>query len=270
MFGVFRTDARPGRSTALVLSMAFFVLLIAAYLYGSRQRHLENPKDKVMPTPAQLFEGVKKVAIDKNDDGQRILWGDTVATMKRLGIALAILLLAPLLGVNMGAFPYVETLFYRFLVSFWDKVIAMAVIPIIFVVFGFEETAKVALVVIGVFPNIALDSYLRAKEVPLELIQKAKTLGFSEFEICYRAILPQIWPKVIDTFRLNLKSAMTLIIAGEYIAAEAGLGYRTFVVKRYMAMDIIIPYVLWIIIIMFVMDWVLTWWVSRYKWVNQQ
>ena len=50
---------------------------------------------------------------------------------------------------------------------------------------------------------------------------------------------------MLDTIRLNLKAAMLLLIAGESLAATVGLGYRIFVVRRYVAMDIIIPYVLW-------------------------
>jgi hypothetical protein len=41
---------------------------------------------------------------------------------------------------------------------------------------------------------------------------------------------------------------------GEAISATAGLGYRIFLVRRYMAMDVIIPYVIWITLLAWLMD----------------
>ncbi|MBM4228422.1 MAG: ABC transporter permease, partial [Gammaproteobacteria bacterium] len=46
--------------------------------------------------------------------------------------------------------------------------------------------------------------------------------------------------------RLSLGGAWLFLIAAEAIAAESGLGYRIFLVRRYLAMDVILPYVAWI------------------------
>ena len=35
-------------------------------------------------------------------------------------------------------------------------------------------------------------------------------------------------------------------IAAEAISADSGLGYRIFLVRRYLSMDVIFPYVAWI------------------------
>jgi NitT/TauT family transport system permease protein len=70
-----------------------------------------------------------------------------------------------------------------------------------------------------------------------------------------RVILPQMWPRLIDAVRLSLCSAWLFLIAAEAIASTEGLGYRIFLVRRYLAMDVIIPYVLWITTLAFAMDW---------------
>jgi NitT/TauT family transport system permease protein len=44
------------------------------------------------------------------------------------------------------------------------------------------------------------------------------------------------------------------LIAAEAIASDSGLGYRIFLVRRYLAMDVIIPYVIWITCLAFLMD----------------
>jgi NitT/TauT family transport system permease protein len=47
------------------------------------------------------------------------------------------------------------------------------------------------------------------------------------------------------------------LIAAEAIASTEGLGYRIFLVRRYLAMDVILPYVAWITLLAFAMDWLL-------------
>jgi NitT/TauT family transport system permease protein len=235
----FKTDAQPSATARFILSTLFFVVMICGYFAGSYYRHLENPQDNIMPSASQLLDGARRVAFERDRNGELRLWVDTAASTRRFGVALAITFLAIPLGVGMGLFPYVEALFYRFLV-FFDKIPALSVLPILFIVFGLGELSKVVLIILGVFPTVALDAYLRAQAVPREQIHKAHTLGASEHEIAYRIVLPQIFPQMLDTIRLNLKAAMLLLIAGESLAAAVGLGYRIFVVRRYVAMDIII------------------------------
>jgi NitT/TauT family transport system permease protein len=110
---------------------------------------------------------------------------------------------------------------------------------------------------------------LRAKDVPREQVTKALTLGAQQFEIAYRIILPQIFPAVLNTIRLNFKSMILFLIAGEAIAATVGLGYRIFLVRRYIAMDIIIPYVIWMSLLAFLADLLVRLWIKkRYQWVE--
>ncbi len=265
----FRTDAQPSATARFALSLLLFVLLIAGYLAGSYSRHLDNPHDNVMPTVSQMLDGVKRSAFERDRNGDLRLWLDTFASACRFGMALGVIFLAIPLGVGMGMFPYVEALFYRFLV-FFDKLPALSVLPILFIIFGLDELSKIALIIIGVFPTVALDAHLRAKIIPQEQLHKAHTLGASEHEIAYRIVLPQIFPKMLDTIRLNLKAAMLLLIAGESLAATVGLGYRIFVVRRYMAMDIIIPYVLWMTVLLFLTDWFVQWVIrKRYAWLDK-
>ena len=58
--------------------------------------------------------------------------------------------------------------------------------------------------------------------------------------------LPQLMPRLIEALRLSLGPAWVFLIAAEAVAADVGLGYRIFLVRRYFAMDIILPYVAWI------------------------
>lgn len=57
--------------------------------------------------------------------------------------------------------------------------------------------------------------------------------------------------------RLTLGKAWLFLIAAEAVAATDGLGYRIFLVRRYLSMDVILPFVLWITLLGFTMDWLL-------------
>jgi NitT/TauT family transport system permease protein len=61
-------------------------------------------------------------------------------------------------------------------------------------------------------------------------------------------------PRLIEAVRLSLGPAFLFLISAEAIAAESGLGYRIFLVRRYLAMDTILPYVAWITLLAYAMD----------------
>ena len=67
-------------------------------------------------------------------------------------------------------------------------------------------------------------------------------------------VLPQLLSRLLTSLRLLLGSAWLFLISAEAISATAGLGYRIFLVRRYMAMDVIIPYVIWITLLAWLMD----------------
>ena len=64
-------------------------------------------------------------------------------------------------------------------------------------------------------------------------------------------------PRLIQALRLSLGPAWVFLISAEAIASDVGLGYRIFLVRRYLAMDVILPYVLWIAILAALIDWML-------------
>jgi NitT/TauT family transport system permease protein len=182
-----------------------------------------------------------------------MLWKDTMATGRRFLISMALLFPAVILGLHMGMFHYVNSFFLRF-VLFFDKIVALSLLPILFIAFGIDELAKVMLIVVGVAPTIILDAFNLTRSVPKEQIVKGFTLGAGDFSVTYRIVLKQIWPRVLNSVRLNLKSVMLFLFAGEMIASQDGLAYRIALLRRHMGMDTIIPYVLWVALLLFLVD----------------
>src|SRR5207245_278592 len=139
-----------------------------------------------------------------------MLWKDTKATGRRFILSMALLIPAVLLGLHMAMFPHVGAFFLRFIL-FFDKIVALSLLPILFIAFGIDELSKIMLIVIGVTPTIILDTFNLSKSVPREQIVKGYTLGAGDFSITYRIIFKQIWPRVLNSIRLNLKAVMLFL-----------------------------------------------------------
>ncbi|MCG6119180.1 MAG: ABC transporter permease subunit, partial [Blastomonas sp.] len=145
----------------------------------------------------------------------------------------------------------------------------IALLPILFIALGLGETAKVALIVIGIAPVMVRDIAAHVGALPTEQIVKAQTLGASSWQIMIRVALPQAMPRLIHAVRMALGPAWVFLISAEAIASDVGLGYRIFLVRRYLSMDIIIPYVAWIALLAILMDMVLTWTSKRaFPWAH--
>jgi NitT/TauT family transport system permease protein len=127
----------------------------------------------------------------------------------------------------------------------------MALLPILLIVVGIGDAAKITLIFLGVVFFITRDIYATTKEIPQELLVKARTLGASELALVYRVVLPMVIPRLFESVRQSLGVAWWALIASEGIAATEGLGYRIFLVRRYLDMAAIIPYVLWITFLAF-------------------
>jgi NitT/TauT family transport system permease protein len=251
-------NQRPGRGSALLLSMLPFIIVVCAYFYYSHARLLENPGDKLLPAPATIAATLHQFAFEEDErTGDYLFWTDTVASLERLGIALSISAVLGLsLGLAIGVLPYLRVTIAPFVAAV-SLIPPLAVLPVLFIAVGLGELAKVTLIVIGVAPLIVRDLAMRTAELPGEQIIKAQTLGASTWQLVIRVVLPQMWPRLIDVLRLSLGSAWLFLIAAEAIASTEGLGYRIFLVRRYLAMDVILPYVAWITLLAFAMDWLL-------------
>lgn len=248
-------NIRPARLTGLMLALLPFLLAAGFYVSASLARHAENPADRLLPSASQLADGIRRVAIEEDKrTGEIILWSDTAASIERLAWGVGISTAAGLVfGMAIGMFPLVRSTFAPS-IAVLSLIPPMAVLPIIFVMFGLGEVAKIVLIVLGTAPVIIRDLHGRVQDLPREQLIKAQSLGASSWQIALRVVLPQVLPRLLDALRLSLGAAWLFLISAEAIAAEDGLGYRIFLLRRYLAMDVILPYVAWITLLAWLMD----------------
>jgi NitT/TauT family transport system permease protein len=248
-------NRHPDRSGRLLLILLPFALLLFAYFAGSTARLAENPNDKLLPSAAQMAAAVDRLAFTEDKrSGNYLFWKDSASSLKRLGLGIGIAALAGLcLGIAAGILPLFGAPLSP-LLTVLSMVPPLAILPILFITFGLGELSKVMLIVIGITPVLARDLEQRAREIPQEILIKAQTLGASTWTLILRVVLPQLLPRLLIALRLVLGSAWLFLIAAEAIASTDGLGYRIFLVRRYMAMDVILPYVVWITLLAWLMD----------------
>lgn len=248
----------PNRKGKILLGLIPFILFLGLYIFASHERLAVNENDKLMPALTTIVDAVSKMAFEPSKrTGEYLMLSDTTASLTRLGLAVFIsALISLIVGILTGIIPKVRASISPVITTI-SLIPPLAILPILFIIFGLGEVSKVMLIVLGITPFLIRDTQLRVMELPEELIIKAQTLGANTWQVIIRVVLPQILPKLIDALRLSLGSAWLFLIAAEAISSTEGLGYRIFLVRRYLSMDIILPYVVLITILAFTMDYLL-------------
>lgn len=263
-------NRRPNRTVGLVLALLPFVLIVIAYVMASNARLAANPSDRFLPSIATMANTFWELAFTPEArTGDYLLWTDTASSLMRLGIGMAIsTTLAIVLGIAIGFLPLIRSFFAPVLAAI-SLIPPLAILPILFIFLGLGETAKIALIVIGTAPVMVRSIAKTVSEIPEEQIVKAETLGASTWQMVLRIALPQAMPHVVTAARLGLVPAWIFLISAEAIQATSGLGYRIFLVRRYSAMDIILPYVAWITFIAYSLDLLLRNFAARaFRWAH--
>jgi len=251
-------NIRPSTGVARALTILPFLLLLLSYNAVSTARLAENPQDRLLPSFAAMGEAIGALAFEPDSrSGDYLLWADTTASLLRLSVGVgAGAGVALLLGLLSGLLPLARASLSPLLAAV-AMVPPLAILPILFIVVGMEEAAKIVLIAIGIGPVIARELEGRIREIPVEELIKAQTLGAGTWLTLWRVVLPQLLPRLVDAVRLSLGTAWLFLIAAEAIAATEGLGYRIFLVRRYLAMDVILPYVAWITLLAWLTDFAL-------------
>jgi NitT/TauT family transport system permease protein len=248
-------NLRPRGASRLVLGALPLIAALAVYVLAAAAWHHANPSEKILPTIGAMAGEIKVMALQVDPQTGAIpLWQDTFASLGRMGLGLAIATgVTLILGLLIGVLPLARAGVGP-LVSAIAVVPPIAVLPILFITLGLGETAKVALIVLGVTPFMVRDLAGHVAAIPEEQVVKAQTLGASTWQIALRVALPQAMPRLLESLRLSLGPAWVFLISAEAIASDVGLGYRIFLVRRYLAMDIILPYVAWIALLAVAFD----------------
>lgn len=99
--------------------------------------------------------------------------------------------------------------------------------PLVVLGAGVGESSKVIVIFIAAFLTLVVTIYQGVRGVDKTLINAARVLGASEYQIFFKIIIPASTPFILVGSRLSLSASLTTLIAAELTGASKGLGMFT-------------------------------------------
>jgi len=164
----------------------------------------------------------------------RELWG--MAASGQLVLHLAASLRRLLLGFGAGALAGVTvgivTGFFARAEAVGQPLIAatfpipkIALLPLLILWLGIGEPSKVAVIALGVFFPMAINTYAGVREADPLLVRAAVAFGAGRWSVIRKVILPSALPMIFAGLKLGAGTALLLLVAAEMIAADSGIGF---------------------------------------------
>lgn len=144
-----------------------------------------------------------------------------------------------LLGLMNGSSKIASTLLDTTL-QMIRNIPALALIPLVILWFGIDESAKLFLVAIGVFFPIYINTYHGIRSVDPQLIEMGKSYGLTRWQLYKDIILPGAMPSILVGLRFALGLVWVLLIVAETISAQAGIGYMTMNAREFLQTDVVL------------------------------
>ncbi|TWC64609.1 aliphatic sulfonate ABC transporter permease SsuC [Herbaspirillum sp. SJZ099] len=143
------------------------------------------------------------------------------------------------LGLLSGSLRWAELLLDTTL-QMVRNIPALALIPLVILWFGIDETAKLFLVSVGVFFPVYLNTFHGIRSVDKGLIEMARSYGLSGWALYRDVILPGALPSILVGLRFALGLVWVLLIVAETISAQAGIGYMTMNAREFLQTDVVL------------------------------
>ncbi|MFO1064171.1 MAG: ABC transporter permease subunit [Pirellulales bacterium] len=240
---------RPiSRRLAIILAVISLVVLGSFYELLSLRQTRINEKQMVVPSYTALAKGVVRITAAQGTEEKpkpSWLWEDFRATYWRLLLGITVgVVCSIVLGIAIGCYTFIDAALSP-MITFMAKIPPTAMLGVYMILFGTHLSAYIALVSLGIIFSMVL-SISRAvqTDVTPDQIDKAYTLGASEFEVIIEVVWRQILPRVIDAVRAQIGPAMIYLIAAEAMFGSEGFGYRIRLQSRLSNMDVVYPYLL--------------------------
>lgn len=121
---------------------------------------------------------------------------------------------------------------YRPIRIVFDPLIAMlfpipkvALMPLLLLTFGVGDASKVALVAIGTFFPVIINTYAGAANIERIYWDVAKNFGASETVMFTRIVFFGALPMIFAGLRIALAVSFIVVVAAEFVASKTGIGY---------------------------------------------
>jgi sulfonate transport system permease protein len=147
------------------------------------------------------------------------------------------------IGFLLGLVNGLWRLSYQFLDSSLQmvrNVPHLALIPLVILWFGIGESAKLFLIVLGVFFPIYLNTTHGVRSVDPRLVEMGRSYGLSPLDLILKIVLPGALPSILVGVRYALGITWLTLIVAETIASDNGIGYMTMNARDFLQTDVML------------------------------
>lgn len=228
-----RKSVSTWRATSLsrVVPWIVPILLVTVWQIAA---HVGWLSSRILPEPFAVAKAAWALAASGE------LWAHVKVSLWRATVSFAVGGgLGLLLGLLTGTFKTAETLLDTTL-QMIRNIPALALIPLVILWFGIEETSKIFLVAVGVFFPVYLNTFHGIRSVDKGLIEMAKSYGLSGWPLYRDVILPGALPSILVGVRFSLGLVWVLLIVAETISAQSGIGYMTMNAREFLQTDVVL------------------------------
>jgi NitT/TauT family transport system permease protein len=153
------------------------------------------------------------------------LLGHVAASLQRLLVGFVIGALAGVaVGVAVGFFAAAEAVGAP-LIAATFPIPKIALLPLLILWLGLGEPSKVAVIALGVFFPMAINTFTGVRGADPLLVRAAVAFGARRWSVIRNVVLPSALPMIFAGLRLGAGTALLLLVAAEMIAVESGIGF---------------------------------------------
>ena len=116
----------------------------------------------------------------------------------------------------------------------------LAIIPMVILWFGIDDTAKIFLVALGVLFPIYINTFHGIRTIDRGLVEMAKVYGLSSAALFWRVVLPGAMHSILVGLRYALGIMWLTLIVAETISASSGIGYMTMNAREFLQTDVVL------------------------------
>jgi ABC-type nitrate/sulfonate/bicarbonate transport system permease component len=99
-----------------------------------------------------------------------------------------------------------------------------AIIPPLILFLGVDDTLKIFIIMLAVFPPVFVNTYGGVRGLDETLLLTARTFGLSRFDTLRKIVLPATLPAMTAGMRIALALALIMAVIGEMISGASGVG----------------------------------------------
>jgi NitT/TauT family transport system permease protein len=211
---------RSGSSAALVnaVRLALVVLWLGSWELAART--VIDPFYYSMPS--RIWQRLVDWFTDGTSQGS--IWANIGITLEEAVLGFAIGTLAGIvLGVVLGRSRFLADVLAPFIKG--SNAIPRIVLASLFVIwFGLGMTSKVATAFVLVFFAVFFNAFQGAREVDRVLVDNARILGASRWDLMRTIILPSATSWILASMHVAFGFALIGAVVGEFTGADKGMG----------------------------------------------